>query len=332
MVNGRSRIAERGWRIAVLCVLCLAVASARASGGDRYVLIVTGASGAPQYAEKYDKWRKSFVETLATTFGYPADRVSVLAEQADGGVLQATRENVRRALADFRARLGQDDVLMVLLIGHGSGSDSDNAKFNLVGPDLSSTEWGTLLSNLPGQLVFVNTAGGSFPFLHDLAGRNRVVITANDSAAQQFETIFPQYFLEAFVDDYADADKNGKVSVWEAFALASDRVRRSFEEKGQLPTERALLDDTGDGVGREPGSPSVDSVLARITYLQPDPAIEETGDPVLTATLRRRATLVNDLERVRARKQALSPDAYDDALEPILVEIAQIDRRLRAGS
>ena len=28
-------------------------------------------------------------------------------------------------------------LLMVLLIGHGSGSDSDNAKFNLVGPALS---------------------------------------------------------------------------------------------------------------------------------------------------------------------------------------------------
>jgi hypothetical protein len=328
--------ARTKWRqtvaVTAIALLSVLLAGTRAEAADRYALIVTGASGGAPYAERYDEWRTAFVETLTSQFGYTADRMKVLAEESHDDVGQATRENVRSAVADFRRRLGPDDVLFVLLIGHGSGGDSDNAKFNLVGPDLSSAQWGELFRSLPSQLVFVNTAGGSFPFLEDLAGKNRVVITADDSPAQQFETVFPGYFLEALIDDYADRDKNGKVSIWEAFTLASDRVKRSFEEKGQLATERALLDDTGDGVGRESESPSADSVLARITYLQPDPAVEDTGDPALTAMLRRRASLLNDLERLRARKATLQPDEYDDALEPILVEIAQIDRRMRAGS
>ena len=78
---------------------------------------------------------------------------------------RATRENVRRALEDFRARATKDDLLLVLLIGHGTGAD-DEAKFNLVGPDLSSREWAEMVKSIPGRLVFIDTASGSFPFLH----------------------------------------------------------------------------------------------------------------------------------------------------------------------
>ena len=49
----------------------------------------------------------------------------------------------------------KDDQLLVLLIGHGTSLDGDEAKFNLVGPDLSASEWGDLLRPLPGRLVFV---------------------------------------------------------------------------------------------------------------------------------------------------------------------------------
>src|SRR5262249_23505558 len=159
-------------------------------------------------------------------------------------------------------RLTRDDQLLVFLIGHGTTVDTDEAKFNLVGPDFSASEWADLLKPLPGRLVFVNTTGASFPFLHKLAGRGRVVLTATDSAAQQFETVFPEYFIKAFGDEAADADRNGRVSIWEAFQYASAAVRQSFEQKGQLPTERPLIDDTGAGVGREAQAPGVDGAVA----------------------------------------------------------------------
>ena len=31
-----------------------------------------------------------------------------------------------------------------------------------------------------------------------IAGKNRVVITATDNAAQQFETVFPEFLVKAF--------------------------------------------------------------------------------------------------------------------------------------
>ena len=114
--------------------------SAPASAGERYALVVTGASGGEAYAAKYDAWRTAFVDTLQQRFGYPDDHVFILAEVERAGVLKATRENVRRVFTGLRARVTKDDQLLVLLIGHGTSMDGEDGKFNLVGLDLSAKE------------------------------------------------------------------------------------------------------------------------------------------------------------------------------------------------
>ncbi len=40
-----------------------------------------------------------------------------------------------------------------------------DAKFNLVGPDLSVSEWNDLLKPVAGHLAFVDATSASFPFL-----------------------------------------------------------------------------------------------------------------------------------------------------------------------
>jgi hypothetical protein len=39
-------------------------------------------------------------------------------------------------------------------------------EFNLVGPDLTATEWADLVKPIPGRVVFVDTTGASFPHHH----------------------------------------------------------------------------------------------------------------------------------------------------------------------
>jgi hypothetical protein len=317
--------------VSVAIVALLLFASA-AGAGDRYALVVTGASGGDAYAQKYAKWRASFVDTLQTKFRYEPQRLIVLADTGSVGVQPATREQVRSAFADLRRRMTKDDQLLVLLIGHGTSLDGDEAKFNLVGPDLSASEWNDLLRPLPGRLVFVNTTGASFPFLRTLAGKGRVVLTATDAAAQQFETVFPELFIKAFGDAAADLDRNGRVSMWEAFTYASAGVRQWFEQKGQLPTERPLLDDTGAGVGREAQNPGTDGAIARVTYLEPDAVLTLPADTRLAGLMRRRAELETQLEELKARKESTPPDRYEADLEKLLVEIARISAQIRAKS
>lgn len=318
-------------RITLLALAILLFTSA-AFAGDQYALVVTGASGGDVYAKKYDAWRHAFVDVLRDKFGYAQDHVFVLAETESDGVLKATRPNVERTLADLRRRVTKDDQLVVLLIGHGTSMDGEEAKFNLVGPDLSAGEWAELLRMIPGRLVFINTSSASFPFLRKIAGKGRVVLTATDSAAQQFETVFPEFFVKALTDPEADGDKNGRVSIWEAFAFASAAVQRSFQEKGQLPTERPLLDDTGAGIGREAQTPGADGALAKVTYLQPNAPVALPSDTATAELVKRRTDLESQVEQLKARKDLMPADQYDAELERLLIEIARLSAEIRTKS
>jgi hypothetical protein len=313
----------------------IVLAASAASAGNRYAVIVTGASGGQAYAQKYQRWRASFAATLRDQFGYSPERVIVLSEEGASGEEKATRESVQRVFGELRKLMTKDDQVLVLLIGHGTTADGpagDDAKFNLVGPDLTATEWADVLRPLPGRLVFVNTTSASFPFLRKLAGRGRVVLTATDSTAQQYETVFPEYFVKAFEDPAADLDKNGRVSMWEAFGYASAAVRQWFEQKGQLPTERPLLDDTGAGIGREAQNPGTDGAVARVTYLEPEPALDLPSDAALAALMTRRAELETALEELKARRESTPPDQYAAELERILTELARVSQQLRTKS
>jgi len=318
-------------KIAAAVIVATLAVSAGAAAGERYAIVVTGAAGGETYARKYADIRTRFAATLRETFAYTPDHVFVLGEQETQGMQKATRENVQRLLADLRKRLTKDDQLLVFLVGHGT-TDSEEAKFNLIGPDLSASEWAELLNPIPGRIVFVNTSGASFPFLRKLARRGHVVLTATDSVAQQFETVFPEFFVKAFEDEAADADKSGRVSIWEAFTYASAAVRQWFEQKGELPTERPMLDDTGGGVGREAAAPGVDGALARTTYLEPEPTVELPSDAALATLVKRRAAIELALEDLKARKETLPADQYDAELERILTELARVSLQIKAKS
>jgi hypothetical protein len=302
---------------------------ASAAAGERYAVLVSGVSGEDKYAEQQQKWRSELAVFLTATFAFPDSNVVSLDEKSDGSS-RATAANVRSVFGDLRRRLTRDDLLMVVLIGHGS-FDGVDAKFNLVGPDLSAGDWKALVDPLPGRLVLVNTTASSFPFLEELSRSGRVVMTATDSAAQRFATVFPEYFTRALADRASDFDKNGRISVWEVFEAATAGVKRHYEQRGQLPTERSMLDDNGDRQGREADTPGEDGAVARTIYLDPDPS-SLTTDAAVADLQRQRLALERQLEELKARRPALSEAQYQAELEKILVELARVAQEIRKQS
>jgi hypothetical protein len=305
----------------------ISVVPTAAVAQQRHALIVTGATGAPLYSVQYREWSESLSKTLVDAMKFDPARVVSLSE-TDAAGAAATAANVRRRLNDLRRTMGRDDLLFVVLIGHGT-FDGVDAKFNLVGPDLESAEWAALLRGMPGRLVLVNSAAASFPFLERLAGPRRVIISATDSVAQRFDTVFPEHFITALSDDGADIDKNGRVSVWEAFAFAGAGVRRYYQQRGQLSTERPLLDDNGDGVGREATGTGEDGSLASRTYLD-DPAPDAPPtDEVLLKLLQRRAALEAEVEELKIKKTFMQPAEYAAEFERLMIELARVSRDVR---
>jgi len=326
---GHAVIRRKWWAAAVFPALLVAPDAAVA--GDYFALIVSGASGGSEYAERHDRWRSGLVAALRAQPGFRDDHLLVLAEAPASGAGYATREGVRRAIQEIAARMNEQSVLLVLLLGHGT-FDGQEAKFNLVGPDLTAAEWAALLDPLPGRLVFVNTTAASASFLASLARVGRIVVTATDSPVQRYATVFPEFLTRAFVDGSSDLDRNGRVSVWEAFAYASAGVRRWYRERGRLATERALLDDTGDGRGidADGGEGGAHAGLAAAVYVGAGVDEVATGrGEELDRLAARRAALDVEVAELRAARQSMAPERYADELERLLLELARVSRDLR---
>lgn len=325
----------KGPRGLVLCVtVLLATAwtvSVDADPPRRYVLVVSGVSGSPEHAERHARWRTTLIETLRGPLGLPDGHLRVLHDDGAGDEDRATAANVRRVVEAWRPTLGDTDLLVVVLIGHGT-YDGVDAKFNLVGPDLEAAEWAALLDGLRGSQVVVNTASASFPFLRRLAGPRRVVVTATDSPLQKYDTVFAEFFVQAFTADEADLDKDGRVSIGEAFTFAGMRARRWYEQRGQLATERALIDDDGDGIGQEAGALGSDGALASRLFLDEGPEIARSRDPALSELLGRRESLEASIDELRRKRTFMPPDDYDRELERLLIELARLSRRIRGVS
>lgn len=313
----------------MVCVLFLLAGSSPAWADDYFTLIVAGASGGDAYVETYDRWRQELVTALRGQAGFHADHLMVLAETPAPGVGRASREGVTQVFAELRTRMSRESILFVVLFGHGT-YDGVDAKFNLVGPDLAAKEWGELLDRLPGRTVFVNTTAASYPFVRQLARSGRVVISATATAAQRYDTVFPEYFIAALTEEAADADRDGRVSVWEAFEYASAGVGRWYQRQGRLATERAVLDDSGDGSGREAGEDGGDGVFAARVFVGAgvDPPMP-LSDPSLRPLVEQREALERQVAELRSRKDNLEGRVYERELERLLIELARVSREIR---
>ena len=307
--------------VALLLVFCRpAVAQ------ERFALVIEGAPGEAKYAEQHAAWREKLAKVLRETYKIPEQQMIVLAGSGEGGL--ATADGVRAALDKFSAAVRPLDVVLIVLIGHGT-FDGEHAKFNLVGPDLSEADWKALVDKLRGEVVFVNTASASSPFLAALAGSKRVVITATAMPAQRFHTIFAEYFIDGFALREADIDRNGRRSIFEAFAFASLRVRQHYEQRGQLATERAMIDDDGDGKGQEAGAEGNDGHRASLAYLDADRAAIVT-DPEMLRLMQKRDALLLEIEELKKRRLMMQPVEYDGLLEKLLIDLALVSRDIRA--
>ena len=56
------------YRSAILAVFAFLLMSSRVFAGDRYALIISGAAGGDQYAQKYTAWRTAITTILLERF------------------------------------------------------------------------------------------------------------------------------------------------------------------------------------------------------------------------------------------------------------------------
>ncbi len=299
-----------------------------------HVLVVTGLSGEPSFAATFLGIGDALVEAASSSWGVPDSQIIWLAERApveghriDG---RATRGGIDSAITRIAASSARGDGVAIFLIGHGSGAGADS-RLSVPGADPTAAEYATLLDKLAGRtVVVVIGASGAGDFVPVLARPGRVVVTATRSSTERNESLFAARFSHGLVSGEADADKDGRITVLEAFDWADREVDRAYSSTNRLRTEHALLDDDGDGSGSaRPGAPgTTDGALARRMVFGIQPV---STDPRVARLISERQQLEVRMEELRRRKDDLPEADYLRDLESLLVQIAERSQAIRAA-
>jgi hypothetical protein len=288
---------------------------------DSSALILSSVPGDAERAERFNKWTEGLKTALVEKFGFSADRVVVLSDK------QATRAAVQKQFAVLKDQLKPLDTFFLFFVGHGSYDPGAGYKFNLSGADLTASDYDSLLSTLPaGRTVIVNGTSSSGASIENLAGPNRVIVTATRSGQEGNETVFVEHFVKALEDSASDEDKDSKISVWEAFRYAAAGVERFYKEEGRLATEHPQISVNGS----EKTGPTATELpaLARSISFQVDRLIT-SNDPKLQALLNEKREIEQRIEALRTLKSAMPEAQYEKEMEGLLVQLALKNQQIR---
>ncbi len=298
--------------------------------GERRVMVITGAGGEEEYTGLFAEWAGD----LAKAFdGNAAEMVHITNKPEDTGARKTVEITLKKWVEKPYGEI------WILLVGHGT-FDGKAAKFNLVGNDISDVEFQHWLKPHRGPLVFINTSSCSAPFIRTLSGPNRVVATATKSGYEQNFCRFGGYMATALGQEGADLDKDGAVSVLEAFLIASRQVGEFYRENDRLVSESALLDDNGDGMGtpadwfrgvrsekKAKGKSSADGKLSRLVF----PVIPPTEKDVPEPLRKKRLAAEGKIETLRTLKKTLEAEIYYRDLEKLFIELAVINDEIETA-
>ena len=328
--TGGVSVIKKSILIVVMSFVFVVAGAAGAAAETRWAVIISGASGGEKYAEQMATWRSDLRTALVDRYGFKPEHVKILVDEAAKTGDRANTANVKSLFSEIKKSGSKEDFVLIVLLGHGT-YDGDVAKFNLVGPDMTAKDWTDMLAGVQGRVALVNTTEASFPFLEALSSKGRVVITATHSAAQKYATVFPEYFVKAMKEASTDLDKNGRTSLYEVFASASAAVKQHFEQRGQLLTEHAVLDDNGDGKGRQAADEGPDGGIARLAYLDAEIAADN-ANPELANLIKRRRALEAQAEEHKNLKGVMPDAEWNAQFEKLMLELAQVSAEIRKKS
>lgn len=288
---------------ALICGV-LTVVDAQAAA---YTFIVAGLGGEPEYEQRFRQQAASVAAAAEKVAGDSSHVVTLTGAQA-------RRESVRREIEALASRMRAEDVVTVVLIGHGS-FDGEEYRFNVPDVDLTATELGRLFDELPAKdQLIVNATSASGVTAERWQRPQRVIITATKSGGERTATRFAQHWAAAVTTNAADLDKDEIVTANEAFEYATRQVAAAFKADVALATEHSRIE--GDNASR--------FTVARLG------SSAASTNAAASALLSQRGQIERELDAVKERKASLSEDAYYDELEAVLVRLARLQKQIDA--
>ena len=221
----------------------------RAGQSKTHALIVTGINKDAKDRQAKDKALVDLSSFLLNNASIRRDRLVLLANSRSltaSASDVSTAENLRKRLDAFAVAVNPADRFIFYYVGLANVV-GEQLRLNLPGADISEEQLaGWLKSIKASSILVVLDCPGAGLAVKALAGEGRIVI-AGCTADQPYSTRFSAYFVPALGDNDSDTDKDGKISLLEAFTYTSKQLDSFYRGMGLLRTETPLLEDNGDG-------------------------------------------------------------------------------------
>ncbi|MBN2592589.1 MAG: hypothetical protein JXA81_03700 [Sedimentisphaerales bacterium] len=223
--------------------------------GKTYVLIVRGINKNSKEQLAKDQAVTGLRRFLIDNAGVKPNELSILADRESSvrkDSIVSTADNLKKQIEKLTAIVINNDRFIFYYIGQAN-IVSDTLRFNLPGPDITHkqlAEWFNGI-NASSMLIVLDCPGAGLA-VTAVTGRNRIIIGAC-TADQHYSTKFSEYFVPALLDEESDTDKDGRISLLEAFTSASRNVDDFYRRQALLTTETPVLEDNADGIySRQP--------------------------------------------------------------------------------
>jgi len=240
----------------LLLFLCLGLASGLAAPvvptppappanqGQTYALLIGGLPGQEPYGRWYSDWTTRLQAYLTKTAHVPADHIISLSGK------DATFEAVTAAFAKLGQSAKPQDQFIFFIAGHGE-MGSGVPTLTLPGPDPTAPQVAALLNAFPAKnQVVLNFSASSGDFLKALSAPSRVTIAAT-SPTELEEPVYAEFFLRGLESKRADADKNGTITMLEAYNWAATQTALWIARWQQTSDPKELDFTTWKGDGKE---------------------------------------------------------------------------------
>ena len=331
--------------ITILTILVVCLISAPISFAADYVLIIGGAAGEKSFYDAFWSATSGFHQLLTDEYGYTPEQITFLFEDMGDseqpGLVDAEsrRELILTAFAELTEKIQPTDRFLLFILGHASRTGRGALKFNLMGRDISETEYVTLINGIPAEnqiLIFGFPYSGKL--VPQLSTPGRIILTSSSpNEGYSLQAGFGDVFVDAFSTATADINSDGAISLLEAFLSVEERTKAWYEDLGTIQSEHPHLDDNGDGratrnlkTALETEEGADDSTLAEKTFLgtrrsalpslPPEPEVLADAPPTESEE-HEDAEIAASNNTQRNNKSSLPYDYISEADEKIIREI-----------
>ena len=238
----------------LIITLAICLISTTAFAAD-HVLIIGGAAGEKSFYDAFWNATSRFHQLLTDEYGYTPDQITFLFEDMDASGAEgladteSRREQVLAAFDQLAETLQPSDRFLLFMIGHASRTNKGELKYNLLGRDISEAEYITRINSIPAErqiLIFGFPYSGKL--VPQLSKPGRIILTSSSrNEGYSLQAGFGDAFVDAFSTATNDTDRNGDISLLEAFLSLQARTEDFYEQNGNVQTEHPHLDDNGDG-------------------------------------------------------------------------------------